>query len=195
MLDQNTDRMWYVIGAVIIGAAIILILNGTMPQIFASVAESFDGAADKSTELAGYAADTSGVPYELQQHNVIRDIPFSDGYFNYLTGEPSGVGNHFQMMTDLVPVEPNTEYYAQSNLPYDASIWRNFEIAWIYYDASGTVIPGSNAYNTKSTIITTPSNATHIKLRFGYPVYNEKPVFNRPGYVFAKYSDIAEVVG
>lgn len=42
MLDQNTDRMWYVIGAVLVGAATILIANGTLPQMFASVTESFD---------------------------------------------------------------------------------------------------------------------------------------------------------
>ena len=29
MLDQNTDRMWYVIGAVLVGAAIVLIIHGS----------------------------------------------------------------------------------------------------------------------------------------------------------------------
>lgn len=54
MLDQNTDRMWYVIGAVIIGAAIILILNGTMPQLFASVAETFE---DKTDDVSSAVSD------------------------------------------------------------------------------------------------------------------------------------------
>lgn len=49
MLDQNTDRMWYVIGAVIVGAGIILLANKVMPELFASVGESMTGALDKDT--------------------------------------------------------------------------------------------------------------------------------------------------
>ena len=37
MLDQNTDRMWYVIGAVLIGAAIIFGASTMFPSAFASV--------------------------------------------------------------------------------------------------------------------------------------------------------------
>lgn len=51
MLDQNTDRMWYVIGAVIIGAAIIFIINGTMPQLFASVGDTFSKKTDETTAV------------------------------------------------------------------------------------------------------------------------------------------------
>lgn len=50
MLDQNTDRMWYVIGAVVIGAAIILILNSTASAMFSSVANTFE---DKTNEVTG----------------------------------------------------------------------------------------------------------------------------------------------
>lgn len=51
MLDQNTDRMWYVIGAVIIGAAIILILNGTAPDLFASIGESFKEKTEEAISV------------------------------------------------------------------------------------------------------------------------------------------------
>ena len=47
MLDQNTDRMWFVIGALIVGAGIILLANKTMPEIFASVADSFENASER----------------------------------------------------------------------------------------------------------------------------------------------------
>lgn len=50
MLDQNTDRIWYVIGAVLIGAAIILILNGTAPNLFASVAGTYDELMDNASQ-------------------------------------------------------------------------------------------------------------------------------------------------
>ena len=42
MLDQNTDRMWYVIGAVLIGAAIIGGFMFFMPEAFSSVGGMFD---------------------------------------------------------------------------------------------------------------------------------------------------------
>ena len=42
MLDQNTDRMWYVIGAVLIGAAIIFGMNTLMPEAFANVSDNFN---------------------------------------------------------------------------------------------------------------------------------------------------------
>ena len=51
MLDQNTDRMWFVIGAVIIGAASIFIANGTLPTRFASVSDSFEDTSDKGVEV------------------------------------------------------------------------------------------------------------------------------------------------
>ena len=51
MLDQNTDRMWFVIGAVIVGAAIIFIANGTLPTLFASVSDNFDGKADEASAV------------------------------------------------------------------------------------------------------------------------------------------------
>lgn len=50
MLDQNTDRMWYVIGAVLVGAAIILIANGTLPDMFASVTDSFENVSKNAVE-------------------------------------------------------------------------------------------------------------------------------------------------
>lgn len=51
MLDQNTDRMWYVIGAVIIGAAIIFILNGMIPELFASVGGTFQDKTKETTDI------------------------------------------------------------------------------------------------------------------------------------------------
>lgn len=51
MLDQNTDRMWFVIGALIVGAGVILIANKTMPEIFANIAETFYSASESFTEM------------------------------------------------------------------------------------------------------------------------------------------------
>lgn len=50
MLDQNTDRMWYVIGALVVGAGIILLANKTMPDAFASISHTFKGTTDKASK-------------------------------------------------------------------------------------------------------------------------------------------------
>lgn len=51
MLDQNTDRMWYVIGAVIVGAAIIFLVNSSFPQLFASVGDTFKEKTEESMKV------------------------------------------------------------------------------------------------------------------------------------------------
>lgn len=40
MLDQNTDRMWFVIGALVVGAGVILLANNMVPDMFAKVTGS-----------------------------------------------------------------------------------------------------------------------------------------------------------
>lgn len=64
MLDQNTDRMWFVIGALVVGAGIILLANKTMPEVFANVADAFKGVADESTKSAS--------KLKVQQGNLIN---------------------------------------------------------------------------------------------------------------------------
>ncbi|WP_162917931.1 hypothetical protein [Brochothrix thermosphacta] len=41
MLDQNTDRSWWMIGAVIVGAALIGLAKLAFPEIFETVMTSF----------------------------------------------------------------------------------------------------------------------------------------------------------
>lgn len=50
MLDQNTDRMWFVIGALVVGAGIILLANKVMPEIFAKVGRSFENIVESTVD-------------------------------------------------------------------------------------------------------------------------------------------------
>lgn len=50
MLDQNTDRMWYVIGALVVGAGIILLANKALPEVFANISHTFKGTIDKASK-------------------------------------------------------------------------------------------------------------------------------------------------
>lgn len=49
MLDQNTDRMWFVIGAVLIGAGLIAAANILFPSLFADITKSFTDMLTKAT--------------------------------------------------------------------------------------------------------------------------------------------------
>lgn len=48
MLDQNTDRMWFVIGALVVGAGIILLANNMVPELFAKVTGSMKNVSDNA---------------------------------------------------------------------------------------------------------------------------------------------------
>ncbi len=82
MLDQNTDRMWYVIGAIVIGAAIIAMgLN-----IFS---ESFNSVDEMMTSLTGIASDNvtsigkSGIYTDEEIDNLINN----EGYIPVATAD------------------------------------------------------------------------------------------------------------
>lgn len=51
MLDQNTDRMWFVIGALVVGGGIILIANKTVPDAFANVLDRFEQVSDEGVKV------------------------------------------------------------------------------------------------------------------------------------------------
>jgi len=50
MLDQNTDRMWFVIGALVVGAGIILLANKAMPEVFAKVTKQMENITNSTTD-------------------------------------------------------------------------------------------------------------------------------------------------
>ena len=75
MLDQNTDRMWFVIGAVIVGAAIIFIANGTLPTLFASVADSFEESSAESTAVIDEMVPNTGRIYVYHEDVEVSTYP------------------------------------------------------------------------------------------------------------------------
>lgn len=84
MLDQNTDRMWYVIGAVIVGAAIIALVNGSLPQLFANVTDSFEGVSNQTlvevnsgNVLYDGGETVSNEKYHMHTYDLVHDdIPY-----------------------------------------------------------------------------------------------------------------------
>src|SRR5699024_2793907 len=123
MLDQNTDRMWYVIGAVLIGAAIIFGVNTLMPNAFASVGDMFEDMTYAVKDVA-YHDRLEEIGYiELDGVNVLQkddlsgfvlfDLDLSrynsEGVISFTTGDSkySGVRMFFE---DYSSLEPNMVY-------------------------------------------------------------------------------------
>lgn len=94
MLDQNTDRMWFVIGALVVGAGIILLANKTMPEVFANVANTFKSVADESTKSAS--------KLKVQQGNLINAAD-AMRVWSVKTNINSW-GPEFVRTTDLAPI-------------------------------------------------------------------------------------------
>ncbi|HDR7294911.1 hypothetical protein R6231_14600 [Bacillus cytotoxicus] len=50
MLDQNTDRTWWMIGAVVVGALLIAAAKVAFPEVFDSVKEFFQNTLTSATK-------------------------------------------------------------------------------------------------------------------------------------------------
>lgn len=199
MLDQNTDRLWYVIGAVLVGAAILLLLNGSAPNLFAQVAGTYEELTEEATSGAESLTDDGPKRIPIAELNQEADLISPDnmeiGTFNYLTGDLTTANNNqFERMIDPVSVTPNTDYYItyelQSNVP---DKWGT-EVAWVFYDQEMNPIEGRSVYSyyedeRKTTTLTTPENARYIRVRFGR---TEEPITpdTERNYYMAEYDSV-----
>src|SRR5699024_6217280 len=93
MLDQNTDRMWYVIGAVLIGAAIIFGMNTLMPNAFASVGNLFSEQTEKVSDKV------SSIGVKINP-NLLGDGN-SDNWRTYSAGEVGFNTHSFLSIADM----------------------------------------------------------------------------------------------
>lgn len=147
MLDQNTDRMWYVIGALVVGAGIILLANGALPDIFASVTGTFEESVGKAITVAddigSYDANLLRVAFE-HKYTFANGLNGNVGTTANVDGEI--VRTHDTMFEKMHVTPGNTYIFYSPEGLYNASI--------AYYDASdnyvgGYRIPGkSNIYVT-----------------------------------------------
>lgn len=74
MLDQNTDRMWYVIGALVVGAGIILLANKMLPEVFANTGKSFENIVGNTSAAIDEGLKSNKVGVNLisyqDQHKI-----------------------------------------------------------------------------------------------------------------------------
>lgn len=197
MLDQNTDRMWYVIGALVVGAGIILLANKTIPEIFASVGGMMNDLIDVIPDGSSKRVAISDLP---QDYNLISQDNIENGTFNWINGGLApGEDRQFERMIEPVSVQPNSDYYVTyelvSNL--EGNGWGT-ELAWIFYDEDMNPIRGDNLYSYdnesfKTTIVHTPDDAQYMRLRFGR-TGEEITTDTERSYYMAEYDRIRNVL-
>lgn len=86
MLDQNTDRMWFVIGALVVGAGIILLANKALPEIFANVTKSFETVTDNAIkDAAKLASAEENIVWKIRNSS----LPNIGGYRNAVVEKTS----------------------------------------------------------------------------------------------------------
>ena len=129
MLDQNTDRMWFVIGAVIVGAAIIFIANGSLPTLFASVADTFKNASVEALHIIdGLQEELVDVEYHVypavsEPHNGYVDMSKYNQTGEIIIQHDAGVDGVYMMVDDL-ELKTNTEYvFSFSFQKLDGTLW------------------------------------------------------------------------
>ncbi len=100
MLDQNTDRMWYVIGAIVIGAAIIAMgLN--------IYSDSFNSVEDNFAELALNVDILSIGRVNLLNHTDVKiegGMSYSESHVIEGLDFPKPWGAEFLRHVDLAPI-------------------------------------------------------------------------------------------
>ncbi len=110
MLDQNTDRMWYVIGAIVIGAAIIAMgLN-----IFDNSFESVEGLMANQMAIANHNIDPDRVGDNLLEPSMVVPNVGAIATVNDLSEIHLESGTNkwggLRIPTDRFKYEPGTDY-------------------------------------------------------------------------------------
>lgn len=134
MLDQNTDRLWYVIGAVILGAAIILLLNGTVPNLFAQVAGTMKGPTDEFSTYMD-AKDRNLIDSSDMTEDSYVNVPIGSGYEEDVPLGDLVTDYYRHDTTGYIPTDSEKEYIFFSE--HDNGVWF---MRTGYYDEEGNVV-------------------------------------------------------
>ena len=154
MLDQNTDRMWYVIGAVLFGAAIIFGMNTLMPNAFASVGDMFESVTNSTSSLVDdLAIDRNMI--DIENVVVNRRVRETDGVL---------IVDSMEKSTDFMPVRAGYNYVFSTP---NAIVKR----VSYYSDNSGSpesFIKGYHVGSTKDWVTEAPVGAKYARISADY---------------------------
>ena len=164
MLDQNTDRMWFVIGALVVGAGIILLANKAMPEIFVKTTESFR----KLTSSAN-----NDIRYAFGMDNIITSADLTN-YWDVTIDD-------FDDETDTWTVTIPTQDHGWSrglkvkesavSIPAGKRIFVSYDL-WVPEEAVGSkYVPDiNNSYENTKIESTLNDNDPHEKRYYGFVI-------------------------
>lgn len=152
MLDQNTDRMWFVIGALVVGAGIILLANKTMPEVFASVGGMFDDVISM---------------IEAEQQLADLEDTFAKGYWEdgglYASNGQELNGEHWYRARirhkDHYPIDMVNSF----EISFNHELYRLYAA---YYDENYVQV-GFTGWKASNVVVDVPNDAKYIRFTAG----------------------------
>lgn len=172
MLDQNTDRMWYVIGALVVGAGIILLANKAMPEVFANVADAFKGVADESTKSASKLKVQQGNLINAADAMRVWDADTNTNFWGY----------EFVRTTNLAPIVDAYDINQRYTLRFDIKSLDTSE-----YDAVYVYSQNGNA--AKYELRVDGNGSTSIKVTEDWQTITIKDVYFKPSGTYNQTDD------
>lgn len=184
MLDQNTDRMWYVIGALVVGAGIILLANQFMPEVFANITKSFTGTTDDATSevenMAVYKG-TDGIN-RVDKYRANVAINWSNGQDNVV--DPYWYEGDVSI--DYIPVKPGETYKIWID-PLNPSVYTSSLRGGLYYNKNKEYI-GSYYQQDINKIVVPDTDAS-----YDYPEKPNNVTDRTPAYVRFSFDHLLDV--
>ena len=174
MLDQNTDRMWFVIGALVVGAGIILLANKTMPEVFANITKTFKDTTDSATsaiaDMTIYQATDGINRVDKYKSNVA---------IYWRNGEEDASDPYWyegDVLVDFIAVKPGEKYKVWIN-PLDPSVYANTFRGGLYYNKDKEYIGSYYKQDINKVIV------PNAKASYTYPDPPNKVTDRTPAYV------------
>lgn len=167
MLDQNTDRMWYVIGALVVGAGIILLANKALPEVFANVTKSFKGVAEEGISAVE----------NLDNRNYFYLKDFENRMF-------SDNKNTLFYYIEL-ELEPNTTYTASTNAPISTNEFSSRSV--FFYRAGHGPSNDVNGVSDNKTITLTTDDSGRAEVGIRKAFSHENKIYNYKDFLSGDY--------
>ena len=199
MLDQNTDRMWFVIGALVVGAGIILLANKALPEIFANVTKSFETVTDNAIKDAA----EENIIWEIRNgslaniggyRNAVVEKTFNQTVESMNTNKAIRVkitGGEL-VVKGVAAIVPTWDQVVGRRYVYDITVKNNGDKI-IYLSNNLTESQSLNAGETKRLrFVAKATGDTHLQFQLNTKDVNDSIDVYLSDYSFGYYADDLE---
>lgn len=199
MLDQNTDRMWFVIGALVVGAGIILLANKALPEIFANVTKSFETVTDNAIKDAA----EENIIWEIRNgslaniggyRNAVVEKTFNQTVESMNTNKAIRVkvtGGEL-VVKGVAAIVPTWDQVVGRRYVYDITVKNNGDKI-VYLSNNLTESQSLNARDTKRLrFVAKATGDTHLQFQLNTKDVNDSIDVYLSDYSFGYYADDLE---